>query len=251
MKETFMRAPSSAAGQYKAGSTAEVVLGKIRRMIDSGELKLGDRLLAERDLAKRFKISRASLRAALHSIAGMGLLQFRHGSGTYIKSGPPELSEGPLSLLARLHGFSDDEMFEARLELEVGIAALAALRATPEDIDELGRHVDAMQAALKDPQEYLKHDVAFHRTVAAASKNPILAALVQMVASVLYEERRETVSRARDLARSVAMHRRIYRAIAGKNPKEARDAMSAHLRAAQRARKLESTPPVRKKRTSG
>src|SRR5690348_1932176 len=102
-----MRTPPEEAKQYKAGSTAKVVLGRIRRMIEAGELKPGDRLPAERELAQRFKISRASLRAALHSLAGMGLVQFRHGSGTYITEGPPLLSEGPLALLASLHGFTD------------------------------------------------------------------------------------------------------------------------------------------------
>src|SRR5262249_22540583 len=103
---------------------------------------LGDRLPAERDLAERFKMSRGSLRAALHSIAGMGLLQFRHGSGTYITGGPPVLSERPLSLLARLHGFTDDEMFEARRQLEVGVAALAAERATSEQLDRMQSHIE-------------------------------------------------------------------------------------------------------------
>jgi GntR family transcriptional repressor for pyruvate dehydrogenase complex len=243
-----MRAPSATSGQYKRGSTAEVVLDKIRRMIDSGELKLGDRLLAERDLAKRFKMSRASLRAALHSMAGMGLLQFRHGSGTYITNGPPVLSDGPLSLLARLHGFTDDEMFEARRQLEVGVAALAAERATPADIARLAEHLAGMSAALDDPQTYLKHDVDFHRAVASASKNPILGALVEMVSSVLYQQRRQTVARALDLGRSVVMHRRIYRAIAGKDPEQARRAMNQHLVGAQRARKLEGGRMARNKR---
>jgi len=61
--------------QYKAGSTAEVVRRRIHQMIEIGELKPGDRLPAEGELAEHFKVSRASLRAALHSIAGMGLLQ--------------------------------------------------------------------------------------------------------------------------------------------------------------------------------
>src|ERR1700750_1946602 len=128
-----MRTRPESSRQYKAGSTAEIVRGRIQRMIETGELKPGDRRPGERELAEHFKVSRASLRAALHSIAGMGLLQFRHGSGTYITGGPPVLDDGPLSLLARLHGFSDDEMFEARRQLEVGVAALAAERATPED----------------------------------------------------------------------------------------------------------------------
>jgi GntR family transcriptional regulator, transcriptional repressor for pyruvate dehydrogenase complex len=218
-------------------------------MIETGELKLGDRIPAERDLAERFKMSRASLRAALHSIAGMGVLQFRHGSGTYITDGPPVLSGGPLSMLARLHGFTDDEMFEARRQLEVGIAGLAAERATPEHLAKMLADITGMAEALNDPQKYLVHDVDFHREIAAASNNPILGALVEMVSTILYRQRRETVSHARDLGGSLAMHRRIYRAIASGDGIKAQEAMNQHLIQAQRARQLEraAVPPKKPK----
>jgi GntR family transcriptional repressor for pyruvate dehydrogenase complex len=247
-----MRTRPAEASQYKPGSTAEVVLGRIRRMIESGELKPGDRLPAERDLAQRFSMSRPSLRAALHSLAGMGLLQFRHGSGTYITEGPPVLHEGPLTLLASLHGFTDDEMFEARMQLEVGVAALAAQRATLAHLAKMRAEIAGMAAAMRDPHAYLVHDIDFHRTIAAASQNPILGALVEMISNILYRQRRQTVARARDLAPSLAMHRRIYRAIAAGDPDRARDAMNQHLVLTQKARKLESpaSPAKRPKRQS-
>jgi GntR family transcriptional regulator, transcriptional repressor for pyruvate dehydrogenase complex len=234
-----MRTAGKDSRHYKAGSTAEVVLREIRNMIETGELKPGDRLPAERDLAKRLSMSRASLRAALHSVAGMGLLQFRHGSGTYIKEGPPVLHDGPLSLLARLHGFADDEMFEARRQLEVGVAALAAERASVADLAAMRAEIAGMADALRHPQRYLLHDMGFHRMVAKASNNPILAALVELISTILYQQRKQTVARALDLAPSLAMHRRIYRAIAAGNPARARDAMNQHLDKTQRARRLE------------
>lgn len=209
-------------------------------MIESGELKPGDRLPAERELAEHFNVSRASLRAALHSIAGMGLLQFRHGSGTYITDGPPVLDEGPLSLLARLHGFTDDEMFEARRQLEVGVAALAAERATDEDVAAMQACITGMAAALDKPRKYLVYDVDFHRAVAVASKNPILGSLVEMVSAALLKQRSRTVAQAQDLESSLGMHRRIARAIAAHDPERARKAMNQHLLAAQKARKLET-----------
>ncbi|HKP58505.1 MAG TPA: FadR/GntR family transcriptional regulator [Polyangiales bacterium] len=234
--------------QYKAGSTAEVVRRRIHHMIETGELKPGDKLPAERELAGHFKVSRASLRAALHSIAGMGLLQFRHGSGTYITDGPPVLDEGPLSLLARLHGFSDDEMFEARRQLEVGVAALAAERATAEDLAQLRTCIEGMAAALDNPRKYLVHDMDFHRAVAVASKNPILGSLVEMVSAALFKQRSRTVAQARDLAGSLTMHRRIAKAIESHDGARARDAMNQHLLQAQRARKLEQATPSKRSR---
>ncbi len=153
-------------------------------------------------------------------------------------------------MLARLHGFTDDEMFEARRQLEVGIAGLAAERATPEHLAKMAADITGMAEAMNDPQKYLVHDVDFHREIAAASNNPILGALVEMVSTILYRQRRETVSHARDLGSSLAMHRRIYRAIASGDGLKAQEAMNQHLIQAQRARQLErpaAAPPKKPK----
>ena len=144
-------------------------------------------------------------------------------------------------MLASLHGFTDDEMFEARSQLEVGVAGLAAERATVADLAKMQAEIVGMEAAMHDPHKYLVHDVDFHRTVASASGNPILGALVEMVSSILYRQRRQTVTRALDLGPSLAMHRRIYRAIAAHDPDRAREAMNHHLIQTQRARRLERT----------
>ena len=92
---------------------------------------------------------------------------------------------------------------------------------------------DRAYAALDNPQEYLVHDFGFHRAVAAASGNPILATFMEMVADILYQRRCKTIDRSRDLRESVEMHRKIYRAIRARNADQARAAMSA-LRWAQR-----------------
>ncbi len=88
-------------------------------------------------------------------------------------------------MLAELHGFSYEHMFETRSVLEVGAAGLAAERATGEQLATMAEEIAEMFAALKDPQLFLVHDVAFHRAVAAASGNPTLATLVEMVSAIL------------------------------------------------------------------
>ena len=214
--------------------TEQVVI-QVRDMIQQGKLKPGDQLPSERELAKRLGISRASLRAGLHFLSAMGVLSSRHGSGTYIADGPPALDSEPLSMLAALHGFKPDEMFEARSLLEVGLAGLAAEHASDDHLATMAEEVTEMYATLDDPQQYLIHDIRFHRAIAAGSGNPILAALMDMVAAVMYERRRETVSRATDLKESAAMHRKIYRLIREHKGNEARVAMSEHLLLAQQA----------------
>jgi GntR family transcriptional repressor for pyruvate dehydrogenase complex len=225
------------------GVTAEIVVQHVRGLIERGELRPGDRLPAERELAVQLGVSRPSVRAGLRSLAAIGVLQTRHGAGTFITDGPPTLGSEPLSFLAALHGFTRDEMFEARRALEVGVAALAAERANDEQIATIAEEVTGMFASIDDPQAFLIHDIRFHRSVAEASGNPILASLVEMVSALFYEQRRRTAQHGRDLKESAHLHRAIYHAVRAHDPKRASAAMSEHLSLAQQAQALES--PVR------
>jgi GntR family transcriptional repressor for pyruvate dehydrogenase complex len=169
----------------------------------------------------------------------MGVVQSRHGAGTFIRSGPPVLGSEPLSFLAALHGFTRDEMFEARRVLEVGVAGLAAERATGEHLASTAEEITGMYASLDEPLAFLRHDIRFHRAIASASGNPILASLVEMVSALFYETRRKTASRAHDLRESAEMHRAIYNALRVRDIDRSRQAMNDHLVLAQQRQHLE------------
>ena len=231
------------------GSTEQVV-AHIRQLIERGQLRPGDKLPAERDLATKIGVSRPTVRVGLHALAAMGVVKSRHGSGTYIPDGPPTLDSEPLSLLAALHGFTREEMYEARRLLEVAAAGMAAERATPEQLATLADEVANLFAALDDPLRFLVHDITFHRSVAAASGNPIIGALVEMVSALYYERRRETAKQAsdRDLKEAAELHRRIYQAIRARDPEAARSAMNEHLIRASAYQAMEQGETKRTKR---
>jgi len=212
------------------GSTDQVV-AFVRDLIDRGRLRPGDRLPAERELATRIGVSRPSVRAGLHALAAMGVVKSRHGSGTYIPDGPPSLGSEPLSFLAALHGFTREEMYEARRILEVEAAGLAAERATSDHLATLAEEVAGLFANRDNPHLFLVHDINFHRGVAEAAKNPIVGALVGMVSALYYERRRGAVERASDsdLRDAAEAHRRIYQAIRNRDSERARRAMNDHL----------------------
>lgn len=233
----------------KNGTSAEDVAARLRDMIHGGELTPGDRLPPERDLAKLLGVSRPTLRAGIRSLTAVGILQSRQGAGTFVAEAEesPTLDSNALRLLSALHGFTSDEMFEARLALEMSIAGLAAERATSEQMTQLAEEIAGMYAALDRPEQYLLHDMQFHQTVAAASGNRILTALMNMVATILFDYRSKTVKRATDLKESAEQHHRIYRAIREHNPEAARLAMRVHLLETQRAQRLEVEESRRKK----
>ena len=225
----------------KGGTTAEEVVTRLRDMIQNGELHSGDRLPPERDLAKLLGVSRPTLRAGIRSLTAVGILQSRQGAGTFVAEAEesPTLDTSALRLLSALHGFTSDEMFEARLALEMSIAALAAERVTSEQMAQLAEEIAGMYASVDIPEQYLVHDMRFHQTIAAASGNRILTALMNMVASILFESRSKTVKRATDLKDSAEQHHNIYRAIREHDSEAARQTMRQHLLETQRAQRRE------------
>jgi GntR family transcriptional repressor for pyruvate dehydrogenase complex len=228
------------------GSTGQVV-SYVRDLIDRGRLRPGDRLPAERELVMQLGVSRPSVRAGLQALAALGVVQSRHGSGTYIPAGPPALGSDALSFLAALHGFTREEMYEARRILEVGAAGLAAERATAEQVASLAEEVANLFASLQQPHAFLVHDIDFHKAVGAASGNPIVASLMEMVSALYFEQRRETAERASgdNLRGAAEAHRRIFQAIRARDADAARSAMNQHLLEALQFQKQELSADAR------
>jgi GntR family transcriptional repressor for pyruvate dehydrogenase complex len=204
------------------------VVEHVRREIEAGRLGPGDRLPPERELAQVMGLSRPSLRSGLRTLQTMGIITSRRGAGTFIADGPPQLGKASLQFLAALHGFTVDTMYEARRILEVSAAGLAAERAGGEQIAAMADEVTGMFAALEEPQVFLRHDLGFHRAVAAGSGNPIVAAIIGTLTEIIWETGRLNMS-GFSLRESAETHRRIYDAIRSRHPERARRAMSEHL----------------------
>jgi GntR family transcriptional repressor for pyruvate dehydrogenase complex len=221
------------------------VVNHIRGMIENGTLQPGDKIPPEREFARTLNVSRASLRTGIGYLAAMGVMKVRHGVGTFVADGPPEFGKASLSLMGALHGFQSWQMFEARLMLESNLAALAAERGKEEHHAALAEEVAEMFAAVDTPNDYLIHDVIFHRIISQASGNPIMAAIMETITSSMYDKRRRTVERSIDLRESAEMHRKIYRAVRARKPLEAKKLMEQHLRMAQTAQDQEK--PIEKK----
>jgi GntR family transcriptional regulator, transcriptional repressor for pyruvate dehydrogenase complex len=216
-------------------TTAELVVDTVRGQIERGQLRPGQRLPPERELAARLGVSRPSVRTGLRTLVTMGILRTRHGSGTYVTDGPPRLDVRALHMLSALHGFRADHLDETRRLLEVAVAGLAAERAGGDHLVPLAEHVSGMFAAIEDPTVFAAHDAAFHRAIAAAAGNPILASIVEMVTRLSFEQSRGLTSRGPEELRAVALlHRNIYHAIRTRDAERARREMAQHLpRAAQ------------------
>jgi GntR family transcriptional regulator, uxu operon transcriptional repressor len=195
--------------------------------IRNGEFPAGSYLPSERDLAKQLGVSRSSVREALIALEVSGLVEIRVGNGVYVcdQSSPAietdASAESPFALL------------EARSLFEGEIAALAAQKATPEQIAQIEKSITAMAGSLPDHNAYLEQDHLFHRTIAEATGNDIMVALVEH----LWELRRSSLfhkfeEHYTDMALKGATiddHATILEAIKAGDARKARAAMKSHM----------------------
>jgi GntR family transcriptional repressor for pyruvate dehydrogenase complex len=205
-----------------------------------GRLTRGSRLRTERQLCADLGLSRTTVRAGIQSLVAKGVLVSRRGAGTFVAISPAVLDTEALGFFAALHGVSLQEMFEARRTLEVRAAGMAATRAAAEDFAAISDAVTGMYAALGEPQKFLVCDIRFHRAVATASGNRILASMIEMISELFYERRRKTVDRYTDLRPIADVHHNLYQAIRGRNVAAAERLMNEHLLAAEKLQVAEA-----------
>jgi GntR family transcriptional repressor for pyruvate dehydrogenase complex len=225
----------------RAGIT-ELVVQRIKDLLGRGELRAGSRLPPERELADMLHISRPSLRTALKALSVMGVIRAKPGAGTYIAQSLPEVFTEPMHFMTLINNTSVEELFEARLIIEAGLAELAADRATESDIAALTEELEGMKTNTADPEEFLKHDVRFHQAMARAADNKLMSGVMDTVAQLLFHIRRQNVAQASDLDDAIEWHERLLAAMQKHDPKRAKETLSGHLRAAQSAWAREHKP---------
>jgi DNA-binding FadR family transcriptional regulator len=154
-------------------------IDKIKAMIMSGELRPGDRLPREADLAERLGLSRNSLREAVRALALIRVLDVRQGDGTFVTSLEPGLLLDALSFVVDFH--RDDtvlQFLEVRRILEPAATALAAQRMSDEDIEKLRSVANALEEA-PSVEALVANDLEFHRLIAAGSGNAVIQSLIE------------------------------------------------------------------------
>ena len=209
----------------------EQIAEQVEQRILTGDLKVGDRLPPERELAEQFGVSRTAVREAVKALRQKGLVEIQPGRGTFITNGTSRAVRHSLDLLMKIggtEGFSD--LVEVREIIEPEIAALAAERATEEHIAALREAVVTMDAALEDPDKFIEADLDFHLACAEATQNALIPALIDSIVDLLREQRARIFRVAGGPQRGQFHHKRILDTIVRHDPGAARDAMRAHLR---------------------
>src|SRR4051794_20572971 len=212
-------------------SLTQAAIDQIKGMIVRGELRPGDRLPKESELAARLNLSRGSLREAVRALSLVRVLEVRQGDGTYVTSLRPELLLETISFFTELQAeeASLHQIMEARRMLEAGTAALAAQFATPEELSTLDQLVEEM-AGLDDVEAFVENDLRFHRVIAVASRNDVVVALLDNLSSRTTRARVwRGLTQSRAYERTVEEHRAIAEALKAKRGDVASAMMTAHI----------------------
>ena len=212
----------------------EEIVRQVKQLIAEGKLKSGDQLPPERDLAEKFMVSRTSVREALRALQSRGLIEIRAGEGTFVRDISVETLIEPLALVILPHREAVGELFEARRLLEPAIAALAARRATPEDIAEMARILEEQAKEIAQGRTGLSQDAAFHGAMAASAHNRAISRIDGALMDLLTQSREESLHTPGRPTRSHEDHQRILEAIRRRDEVGAHRAVLDHLTAVER-----------------
>jgi GntR family transcriptional repressor for pyruvate dehydrogenase complex len=217
---------------------ADAVIEEIKRMIQSGELKEGQKLPNQNAFAAQLGVSRTSLREALNTLTRLGITEQRPGYGTVLRSRMPAIFVDHVNPPLISDKQATIELIEVRRFVEAGTAELSVKNIKPDQIKEMDSLIKEMPKSLKEGRidDYIGHDLAFHYLIAKASHNRFLINIFITIRGFLEQYMRESFRvMPWMLARSLKFHQNIYQAIKNRSAPQAAFHMKRHILDVQKA----------------
>ncbi|OFW10346.1 MAG: hypothetical protein A3H96_02430 [Acidobacteria bacterium RIFCSPLOWO2_02_FULL_67_36] len=214
----------------RASRLYQQIVEQIEQSIRGGQLKPGDQLPAERDLAERFGVSRTAVREAVKALCEKGLVEALPGRGTFVIDATSQVIKQSLDLLVNIGTEKGLAVLEDVREIfEPEIAARAAIRAEPKQVSAMRDAIAVMDRSMDDPDAYIEADLDFHLALAEAAQNPLVLTLIDSIVGLLRVQRTRCFHAPEGPARGQLHHRRILQAVENRDAAAARAAMQGHL----------------------
>ena len=231
VKEAADNTLTSALKPLRRADVTQLVVDRLRDLLEQGVLKPGSKLPPEPEMSKLLGISRPSLRQAYKALSILGVLRAVPGDGTYISDSTSKILSMPLTFLMLMRKISLDEIFEFRMTLEAALARLAASRASETELCAMTSQIDSMADNLDDQKRdrYLEAEYEFHNCIARAAHNHLLREIISIVGGLLWETRKALVNLVPDRRKDLEEHRAILIAVSRRDPEAAANAMRHHL----------------------
>jgi GntR family transcriptional repressor for pyruvate dehydrogenase complex len=213
---------------------AEQVARKLLDLIRAGNLKAGDKLPTEAELAAAMRVSRPVVREALRGLSMLGVVESRQGGRCYVTDLSPARLMAPLQMVIAIDETNVDALYEARVVVEGELVRLGVARVTDERIAHLRHLVHAGNRLTHDAVGFRVLDLEFHQTLSALAENPFLERIARSLYDLGIEYRRVASESEGVITRSAAEHAAIVAAVADRDAEAAALAMRAHLRSIAR-----------------
>jgi GntR family transcriptional repressor for pyruvate dehydrogenase complex len=213
---------------------ADQVRERLVELMRNGDFKAGDKLPTEQQLMAMFGVGRSSVRAAIQSLVGLGVIELRPGLGSFVRPFSIDDVIGLVQGAVQLDYSTALHLHEVRAMLETTAARLAARRRTPVDLDEMRRQIDRYNLELEtgNLEGSIDADISFHRALVSSAKNPVLISLLDSISDVLRDHRRHygPLGIHPELAVVTPEHLAIYEAIEAQDAGQSVFRVSRHMR---------------------
>lgn len=210
-------------------SLAVRVSEALKKQIIDNQLKPGDKLPSESELMEQFKVSRTTIREAMKLLKAEHIVEIKRGNGTFV-SDKTGITEDPLGLRFSEKAVLLEELLEARILIEPKLMELAVLRATPEDIAQVGQILEKMERKSEHDEEYTQLDLEFHTMIARCTHNKVLEKVVPVICDSIQEGYSETVNAMGSFERALISHKNIFRSMVAKDIFLAQYEVERHIR---------------------
>jgi GntR family transcriptional repressor for pyruvate dehydrogenase complex len=230
-QDTAVRQSSPPAPPLKSARKSDQVFEEISRFIRSGRFPPGSRLPAERDLVTMFDTSRQTIREAIYRAELIGLVEVRHGAGSFVVSATPTVGEKAVDELIKIEANKVGEFFEIRRALEGWCAGQAAKTATQSHLSAMKARLEAMQTLDVTSDAWEENDIGFHAALAAATGNPLAVRMMEIMRdsfTAFYRLKRYIPNRE-EQALIWQHHADIYEGVRERSPERARAAIIGHM----------------------
>lgn len=212
---------------------SDQVFEQLKDLIFKGQIKPGEKLMTERDLAQAMGVSRPTVREAINKLVAMGIVEHRQGQGTFVKSPSDDSEKNPLAAIISDPEFSLVELLEVRLGLECNAAPLAASRATEEDVQALRRCLEDMIVEIEAGGLGSDADVCFHMAIAFATQNGVHIRIMRSLYDMMFYGIRQNLQHLYreplNLKEIIQQHTQVFEAIRLRDPDAAYEAMKRHI----------------------
>ena len=219
----------------KKKTATDVVIDKIKSLLLAKELKPGDLIPPENELANAMNVSRGSVREAMKVLSAFGIVEIKRGNGTYIASEIGEQCLDPLIFGIIYQGNDIEEMRELRELFELGVIKDAIKHVTEEECNEIQRILDDFEEKITEPdfdeQIIYAHEEAFHRALGRATHNRLIEYMYTFLLKFMQSEIKVTTSKFKTAAgqNTLKIHKKIFEGLKEKDFRKATKAVSASV----------------------